>query len=239
MNRSASMPLAGLGDHRLDEAVERPLLHLDDLALLAHHAARLGVLAQELRIEAGVEVEGVGDVRKRRVAGVDRTHEPAPRRRGRLQRIGLQPVRVAGLVEALPEGVEGDALHVDAERPEGVEIGLADGAPVDELDAQLEDALGLADEVVLVEAEHGVEQADLRDRRLAHADDADLLGLDQGDGRVVRPEDLGHGRGRHPAGRAAADDEDAADAGIGHGARLFVSMKPGRRRARGRRNCGR
>jgi hypothetical protein len=50
-----------LQGHSLDEAVLGAQLHLDDPALDSLHAARLGIAAQILRIQSGVEVIGVRD----------------------------------------------------------------------------------------------------------------------------------------------------------------------------------
>ena len=50
---------------RADEAAFRILVNLDDLALLALHAAFLGEATQILGIEMRIEMEGVGDVGQR------------------------------------------------------------------------------------------------------------------------------------------------------------------------------
>src|SRR3546814_2614839 len=72
--------------------------------------------------------------------------------------------------------------------------------------------VGFADELVLVDAEQRVEQADLRNRRLADADGADRLALDQLDLEAGKgAHDARDRGGRHPARGAAADDDDAAD----------------------------
>ena len=53
--------------------------------------------------------------------------------------------------------------------------------PVHELDAELERGLGLRHQLALVDADAAVEEADVRQRGFAHADDADLAGFDQAD----------------------------------------------------------
>ena len=91
-----------------------------------------------------------------------------------------------------------------------MEIGAVGLAPAVELDPQLDGGLGLAHELGLVEVDQGVEILDGRHRGLADADDADVRALDQRDGRVRSDRPLDRGR-RHPAGGAAADDQDRFD----------------------------
>src|SRR3546814_14685810 len=63
-----------------------------------------------------------------------------------------------------------DPEHVEAVEAEGMDIAMAGTDPVDEFDPELVGRVGFADELVLVDAEQRVEQADLRNRRLADAD---------------------------------------------------------------------
>src|SRR5690606_6391595 len=112
------------------------------------------------------------------------------------------------------ELVEGHAFDVGAEEPERVHVAMAGAHPVDELDAHLERALDVAHEVVLVDAQELEEIADRRDGRLADAHRADLLRLDEVHRGVAVPQEARAGRGRHPARRAAADDDDPADAPV-------------------------
>src|SRR5690349_20666674 len=89
-----------------------------------------------------------------------------------------------------------------------MDIAVAEPRPVDELDAELERGLGARHQLALVDADAPVEEADVRQRRLAHPDDADLARLDQPDVALRRSVDGRERRGRHPPGRTTADDHD-------------------------------
>ncbi len=66
-----------------------------------------------------------------------------------------------------------------------MDVAVADARPVDEFDAELERGLGLRHELALVDADALVEEADVRQRGLADADDADLARLDELDVAAV------------------------------------------------------
>ena len=197
---------------RVDETALGILLDADHLAFGAHNAARLGVAAQEARVEAGVEVVGVGDVRQRRVRAIGhRRHEAVVPAGEGVDRIIVQRRGLAGLAHLQPILVEGHHPEVLADLAEAVDVAVTDPAPVHELDAELERAHGLADERALVQVQRGVVELDHRDRRLAHADDADLLGLHEPD-RIRWVQYLRQRRRGHPPGSATADDHDLMDA---------------------------
>jgi hypothetical protein len=86
---------------------------------------------------------------------------------------------------------------------EGVEVVFADLQPVAEADAELVGAVGGAQELGFVDADDLVVLADGRKGSLADADAADDLDA----GAAFQPGD--QGGGRHPAGAAAADNDDA------------------------------
>src|SRR5690606_33265451 len=98
---------------------------------------------------------------------------------------------------------------------EGMEVAIALAAPVHELDAEVDGALGPAEELVLVEIEHRVEIEGRRDGRLAAADRADGVGFDAMSPAPDVRETAGKRRCRQPSSRAAADDDDSLDLGIG------------------------
>src|ERR1700722_11402144 len=113
--------------------------------------------------------------------------------------------------------MEGDLIDGFAVLAEGVQVGVAEPRPVSKLDAQLEGALGLADHIVFVDPEQSIEGPDRRDGRFADSPRADPRRFDGGDFAVVIFQPPRESRGSHPTGRAAADDQNAANPVIGHG----------------------
>src|SRR3546814_4363953 len=113
------------------------------------------------------------------------------------QRIVAEPPRNA--FAPAPQPILRKLEHTEAapDLPEGVHIDVADPAPVAELDTELERPARFADELILVDADKGVEQADRRDRRLADADRADLLAFAQPDRQMV------HRSRQRPGGQPA------------------------------------
>ena len=95
---------------------------------------------------------------------------------------------------------------------EGVEVVLADVAPVLEADAELERRLRGLDELLLLQVQDLVHEMQRRDGGLADADGGDLVGLDDTDA-VAPAQHGGQGGGRHPAGGAAAHDDNGLDQG--------------------------
>src|SRR6266478_169582 len=78
-----------------------------------------------------------------------------------------------------------------------------------------------ADDIDLIDLQHAVEELQVRYGGFAHPDGADLLGFDEAN-RAFAPQHLGQGGGRHPSRGAAADDEDASEAGVGGRAQNFA-----------------
>ena len=163
-----------------------------------------------MRVQAGIEVIGVCDARERRI----RRHvaragdELAGRRGGGVERILADVVRLALEVQLEPVLVEGQRPVVVADRAEAVDVASTHAAPVDELDAELEGAAHRADEFDFVDLQRVVERAQVRHGRLAHADRADVFGLDELDGALAL-ERVREAGGRHPAGGPASHDHDA------------------------------
>src|SRR3546814_4899445 len=89
-----------------------------------------------------------------------RTQEAVRRRSDRRDRIIVKAARIAEPLPLQPVMVKFDPHHVEPVKAEGMDITMADARPVDELDPQLVGRVGFADELVLVDAEHRVEQAD-------------------------------------------------------------------------------
>jgi hypothetical protein len=97
-----------------------------------------------------------------------------------------------------------------------VQVAPPRGSPTDEFDAELEGRLGLAHELPFVETDDLVEPVDRRNRGLADADDADVVGFDELDRTLPQIDCLGEGGRRHPPGGAASNDDDLPDAILVH-----------------------
>jgi hypothetical protein len=199
---------------RFDKAGLAMQRHVGDPAFHPRDARRFGPLAQERGIEPGVEVIGI----------VERAHHAARIGEGWAKRPAWARCQamawassgaVSPCARAQPVLVHGHHVEIAPIGAEGVEIARIFRAPADELDAQLEAASGARQELALVDAQGLVEHADRRDRRLAHADRADLLAFDQGNGAIAGQCVRQHRR-RHPAGRTAADNQYLADLAIVH-----------------------
>ena len=101
-----------------------------------------------------------------------------------------------------------EPLPVLANHSEGVNVGSA-GIPIDELDAELERRLGAPHELGFVQLDKLIVFLDRGDRRFADSNRADRFAFDQLH-FVEALEQLAEQRGGHPAGRAAANNEDLA-----------------------------
>ena len=110
----------------------------------------------------------------------------------------------------------GSAAVVVADRAEAVDVAVADAAPVDELDAELERAAHRAHELDFVDAQRFIEGAQVRHRGFADADDADVFRLDELNRAAAALERVREAGRRHPAGGATTHDDDAFQSVVGH-----------------------
>ncbi len=131
-----------------------------------------------------------------------------------LEEIGARPAAPDVHFDAV-EGVD------ELERPAGLVV-----VPVGKTDPQLEGPVAAPQELVLVDRHVAQPFAHQRDRRLAHADGADLRRLDDRDlnrRAFCATAELGGEIGRrHPTGRAAADNRDVPD-WARHGSNTYLT----------------
>src|SRR4029077_4767540 len=96
-----------------------------------------------------------------------------------------------------------------AKRPERMDVAIAGAIPIAKLYPHLEGRPGRTHEMRLVDAEPVVEYLDVRQRRLTDADRSDLIGFDERNAVILRPELVPDPGGAHPSGRPATHDDDA------------------------------
>ncbi len=215
-------PVAPVQGHGRDEAGLRMLVDRLDAPFGAPHAAALAELSQEAGIEAGVEMVGIAERGGQRPGVLARPGEFAGHGHGRRQR-GLRiGTGLAGQPQLDPAVEEHRPVAGVAVSTEGMEVAAAIAVPVDEFDAELERRLGMPDQVGLVDTGQVVEPVDRRNGRFADADGADLVRFDELDIELMGDIDLGERRDGHPAGGAAADDNDFANGPAGH---FYLSQK--------------
>ncbi len=144
---------------------------------------------------------------------------PEGARRQFVERIALQRLGEPCRLRAQPVMLERQQAERAADVAEGVHVALALAPPAGKFDAKLEAAARLAQEFGLVQPQRGVEQVDLRDRRLAHPHGADGIAFHQRDRSAGRGE-AGKRRCRHPPGGTATGDHISGMGSIGHCASL-------------------
>ena len=83
--------------------------------------------------------------------------------------------------------------------------------PVDEFNTEFERALGVADKIVLIDLQHGKVAAYGGDGSLADANNANRIGFNQFNTSVAIVEAPGQTSSRHPAGGAAANNDNAVE----------------------------
>ncbi len=109
---------------------------------------------------------------------------------------------------AQPVIVKADTIQITTVRAEGMDVGIANIAPIDKLDAELECGIGARHELLFLESDPPIEIVNGRDCRFADPDGTDLVRLDQlnatkSPGQHTRQRSSGH-----PASGATTDDDD-------------------------------
>src|SRR5882724_9880550 len=202
--------------YRGDESGLRMLIDALDLAFETHHALGLGPGTQILRIQAGVEMVGVSQSRQQRPWVRCGKFKLARQRRYRVQRIVLEVVRMPFELRAQPAVLKRNPVARKAKASEGMEISMPGLSPAPEFDTQLVGGLRLLHELSFIETDNLIEPVNGRNGGFAHSDGTDVVGFDQRDRTLPQVDGSAQRRGGHPAGRAAADDDDLADAIVPH-----------------------
>ena len=193
--------------------------HLDDLSLDAPHAARFPIASQHLGVETGVKMKGVGHVRQS--GGGARLAALHLAGQSRLLVQGIEAKMTRRAPRSEPMVLKGRKTDVAPDGAKGVHVTMAGLQPIDELNAQLEGALGRPDKGVLVQAEGGIEQMNLGNGGFTDPDRSDLFGFDQSD-LVAMGQKPRQRRGCHPTSGPAADNQNFDR--IGHRGRNFEFM---------------
>src|SRR6266542_1074049 len=151
-----------------------------------------------------------------RIAGV-REGEFVAQAGDAIKRVMVEMLDLIGrpLARSEPQLVGMEPQHVAADLAEAVDVSFAGRTPVDELDPELEGGLALADHLQWIDPGQREEVADVRDGRLADADDPDLIRFNELDLDLAQP--LRKDGSGHPAGGAAADDCHLTDRLFGTG----------------------
>ncbi len=197
------------------ELLEQPVFaarRTNYLAVEADHAGALGDAAQVARRESAVQVQRVAHVLRhaQRVGGED---EAVGERHRGLEAEQLERGFQAQGARLVPVVIERPALDQCAEGAVWMPAGLARRRPVGETGAEAVGALGLVDEVVLIDAElaQQFEHGGLCGFRKAGARGfARVEDMD----RALSAELARQGRGGGPAGDATANNGDAPDSSI-------------------------
>src|SRR5687768_9772737 len=110
---------------------------MHDTTLVTNDAPLLRVVAQKARVEPGVEMIGIRELRHIARHGRERRQETSLRRCDGRRRIVIERMRMAMRFQSQPELMKRNAIDVRAELAELMKVSMARMAPVPELNAQL------------------------------------------------------------------------------------------------------
>ena len=207
--------LAGLQDDRVNMVTLTLACGIRHLTLDPAHAIALGRTAQKSSIEPGIEMIGRPHTGQPRLADPFDRRKPLLQSCGGVERIIVQCRGHTAIAPAKPVMMERGQPQRRTDIAECVEIALSFRAPAVELDAKLVAGFGGPQKIGFVEPEKRIDMANLRDRRLSHANRADAIRFHQRD-RYLPSECLGQHGGGHPACGAAAQDQDRSDGIVTH-----------------------